>query len=206
MLNPQDFNSINNFESTPLVKESDQNVDVPQKFVIAGIYELPFGKGRRFGNNVHGVVNQVIGGWQLNFDVTYQSGNVSEYPNAPQVAPGSAKLDNPTNKQWFDTSLWKRPDGTAVAVQEPFTLRNFPFLFSDVRRPGYENWDMSLSKYFPITERVRLQFRFEMINMLNHPFYQNLASTDVTHPLFGQLNPVQANLPRFIKLAMHLNW
>jgi len=205
-LNPQDFAGLTNFENTPLVRESDQNVDVPQKFVIAGIYELPFGKGRKFGSNVGGIVNQIIGGWQLNFDVTYQSGNVVDYPNALQNAPGSAKLDNPTNKQWFNTSLWKKPDGTPIALPEPFTQRNFPFLFSDVRRPGYQNWDMSLSKYFPLHEKLRLQFRFEMVNMLNHPFYQNLASTDVNNALFGQLNPVQANLPRFIKLAMHLTW
>lgn len=205
-LNSQFFGGLDNFDSTRLVKESDQNVDIPQKFVIAGIYELPFGKGQPLGNNVSGLVNQIIGGWQLNFDVTYQSGMVTDYPNAQQNAPGSAKLDNPTNKEWFDTSLWRRPDGTAVAVQEPFTLRDFPFFLGDVRRPGYQNWDASLSKYFPIKENLRLQFRFEMVNMLNHPFYQNLASTDVTSPLFGQLSPTQANLPRFIKLAMHLTW
>ena len=206
ILYPQAFAGLNNFENTPLVKESDQNVDIPQKFVIAGIYELPFGKGRPFGSNVSGIVNQIIGGWQVNWDVTYQSGNVVDYPNALQNAPGSAKLANPTNKQWFNTSLWKKADGTPIPLSEPFTLRNWPFLFSNVRRPGYQNWDMSLSKYFPIHEKVKLQFRFEMVNMLNHPFYQNLASTDVNNALFGQLNPVQANLPRFIKLAMHLNW
>jgi hypothetical protein len=207
ILDARDFGGLTNFKATKLQKESDQNVDIPQKFVIAGIYELPFGKGRKFGSNVPGVLNQIIGGWQLNFDVTYQSGNVIDYPNAPQNAPGSAKLDHPTFKQQFDTSLWKKPNGTPVDLpQLQFTARTFPFLFSDVRRPGYQNWDASASKYFPLREQIRLQFRFEMVNMLNHPFYQNLASTDVTNPLFGQLNPVQANLPRFIKLALHLNW
>jgi hypothetical protein len=206
VLNAQDFGGLANWGDTPLVKESDQNVDIPRKFVVAGIYELPFGKGKLLAGSIPGILNQVIGGWQLNWDVTYQSGNVVDYPNALQVTPGSAKLDNPTSAQWFNTSLWKRPDGTAISLPEPFTLRNFPYLFSDVRRPGYQNWDASLSKYFPLRENVRLQFRFEMVNMLNHPFYQNLASTDVTNPLFGRLSPVQANLPRFIKLAMHLSW
>jgi len=206
ILNPPDFGGLNNWESTMLIKESDQNSDIPQKFVIAGIFELPFGKGRPIGGGVPGFVNQIIGGWQLNWDVTYQGGNVSEYPNALQNAPGSAKLDNPTRKQWFNTALWKKPDGTPIALPEPYTLRNFPYLFSDVRRPGYQNWDASLAKYFPIKETLRLQFRFEMVNMMNHPFMQNLASVDVTNPLFGQLSPNQANLPRFIKLAMNLNW
>jgi hypothetical protein len=206
ILNPPDFGGVGNWESTKLIKESDQEVDIPQKFVIAGIYELPFGKGKPLAAGVPGIVNQIIGGWQLNWDVTYQSGMVADYPNALQNAPGSAKLDNPTRTQWFNTSLWKKPDGTPVALPEPYTLRNFPLLFGDVRRPGYQNWDTSLSKYFPIRENLKLQFRFEMVNMMNHPFMQNLASVDVTHPLFGQLSPTQANLPRFIKLAMHLNW
>ncbi len=206
ILNPPDFGGLNNLDSTDLVKESDQQVDIPRKFVIAGIYELPFGHGKAYGNSVPGVVNHVIGGWQFNWDVTYQSGMVSDYPNALQATPGSAKLDNSTKHQVFNTSLWKKADGTPVALPEAYTLRNFPFRFSDVRRPGYQNWDASMSKYFPLKESLKLQFRFEMVNMLNHPFHQDLSSVDVTNPLFGQLRPVQANLPRFIKLALHLNW
>ncbi|MFN7937355.1 MAG: carboxypeptidase-like regulatory domain-containing protein [Bryobacteraceae bacterium] len=205
-LNAQDFGGINNFDGTTLIKEADQNTDIPQKFVIAGIYELPFGNGKRIANTTNAVANHLVAGWQLNFNVTYQSGMVADYPNAPQVAPGSAKLDNPSSAQVFNTSLWKKSDGTPVALQEPFTLRTFPFFFSDVRRPGYQNWDVSMLKNFPIRESLRLQFRFEMVNMFNHPFYQNIQSTDVTNALFGRLNPQQANLPRFIKLAMHLTW
>jgi len=205
-LNAQDFGGLSSWENTKLVKESNQNIDAPQKFVIAGIYELPFGKGRQFASNVPGVVNQIIGGWQINWDVTYQSGWVVDYPNAPQIRPGSAKLPNPTRTQVFDTSLWKTPSGTPVPTQEPYTLRTFPLLFSDVRRPGYQNWDTSLSKYFPLRESLKLQFRFEMVNMMNHPWFADMASTDVTSPAFGRLNPTQRNLPRFIKLVMHLHW
>ncbi|MCX6620968.1 MAG: hypothetical protein NTY38_07785, partial [Acidobacteria bacterium] len=206
ILNAPDFGGLNALSSTKLVKESDQEADIPRKFVIAGIYELPFGKGRPYASSVPGIVNQIIGGWQFNWDVTYQAGMVADYPNALQNAPGSAKISNPTFKQLFNTSLWKTSAGTSVPLPEAYTLRNFPYFFSDVRRPGYQNWDASLSKYFPIKENVKLQFRFEMVNMLNHPFYQNLASTDVTNALFGSMNPQQSNLPRFIKLAMHLNF
>ncbi|MBI1790422.1 MAG: carboxypeptidase regulatory-like domain-containing protein [Acidobacteria bacterium] len=207
ILNAQDFGGVTNFESTKLVKEPDQNIDTPRKFVIAGIYELPFGKGRKFAAGVPGVVNQIIGGWQFNYDVTYQKGWVVDYPNAPQNAPGSAKLSgDQTGDRWFNTSLWKTASGTPVPTQEPFTLRAFPYLFSDVRRPGYKNWDASVSKYFPIREKLRLQFRFEMVNMMNHPWFADIASTDVTNAQFGRLNPTQRNLPRFIKLVMHLNW
>jgi len=55
---------------------------------------------------------------------------------------------------------------------------------------------------------VRLQLRFEMINAFNHPWFPNLASgaLNVTNAAFGQLDPVQRNLPRFIKLALNLSW
>ncbi len=207
ILNAQDF-QFTNFKDVKLVKESNQNIDAPQKFVIAGIYELPLGKGRKFAGSVNSVVNHIIGGWQLNYDVTYQKGFVVDYPNAAQNAPGSAKLPQSerTVGRWFNTSLWRDSSNRPVATQEPFTLRTFPLRFSDIRRPGYENWDASLSKIFPITEKVRLQFRFEMVNMMNHPILANIQSVDVTNAGFGQLNPTQGNLPRFIKLVTHLNW
>jgi len=42
--------------------------------------------------------------------------------------------------------------------------------------------------------------------MMNHPWFADMLSTDVTNAAFGRLNPTQRNLPRFIKLAMHFNW
>ncbi|MGH9671548.1 MAG: TonB-dependent receptor domain-containing protein, partial [Bryobacteraceae bacterium] len=207
VLNPQNFVRTN-FESTPLVKQSALNIDAPQKFTAVGIYELPVGKGKRFASQSGRAVDLLIGGWQLNWDVTYQSGWAVDYPNAAQNQPGSAKLPagERTATRWFNTSLWKTAAGTPVPTQEPMTLRTFPLRFGDVRRPDYQNWDASLSKNFPIKEQVRLQFRFEMVNMMNHPWFADIASVDVTNAAFGQLNPTQRNLPRFIKLALHLHW
>ena len=200
--NGQAFGGVGNLDATRLTKESNQNIDAPQKFVIAGIYELPFGKGRKFAATVPGVVDQIIGGWQINWDIVHQSGWVVDYPNAPQNAPGSAKISNPDYKHVFNTALFL----TGTKTQESNTLRTWPYLFSDVRRPGYHNYDMSVSKYFPINEKVRLQFRGEGVNMLNHPWFADMASVDITNGGFGQLNPTQRNLPRFIKLALHLTF
>ena len=85
-------------------------------------------------------------------------------------------------------------------------MANFPLRFSDVRLPGYRNWDASVSKYFPIHERMRLQFRFEAVNALNHPWFAAIASVDVTNAQFGRLNPQESNLPRFLKLGLNLQW
>ena len=192
LLNLQDLN-LSDPASTKLVKQSADQIDIPQKFNLAGVYELPFGKGKALLAGASRALDYAIGGWELNWNVTYTKGWAAPYPNAAQVKPGSAKLSNPTIEQWF-------------GAQEPFTLRTFPQRFSDVRLPGYQNWDVSVSKYFAIYERVRMQFRFEAVNALNHPQFTSLASVDVTNPQFGRLNPVQGNLPRFLKLGLNLQW
>jgi len=205
LLNAQYLN-LANPASTPLVKQPADQIDIPQKFNVAGVYELPFGKGKPLASNIPGAVNQIIGGWELNWNITYMKGWPIAYPNANQVRPGSAKLSNPTIPQWFDTSLWMDSAGKRVAAQEPYTLRTFPLRFSDVRLPGYQNWDASISKFFPIYERLRMQFRFEMVNAFNHPWFTSIASVDVTSAAFGRLNPTQNNLPRFLKLGLNMQW
>ena len=206
LLNAQDF-VLSRPEDTRLEKRSAGQVDIPQKFTVLGLYELPFGRKKTFGANWSKAIDCFLGGWQLNWDITYQRGWVVSYPNAKQVRPGSAKLSNPTPGQWFNTALWDDPaTGRRVSRQEPFTLRDFPTLFGDVRFPGYRNWDASVSKYFPLRERMKLQFRMEMINAFNHPWFCNIASVDVTDPRFGQLEVTQRNLPRNIKLVLMLQW
>ena len=188
------------------MKQPADQIDIPQKFNLAGLYELPFGKGKKFASGIPKAVDYIIGGWELNANITYSKGWAIAYPNAAQVQPGSAQLSDPTIAQYFNTSLWKDASGKFVTAQEPNTLRTFPLRFSDVRVPGNKNWDASISKYFQIYERVRMQFKFEGVNMLNHPWFTGIASVDVTNAQFGRLNPTQGNLPRFLKLGLNLQW
>ncbi|MFN0100655.1 MAG: carboxypeptidase regulatory-like domain-containing protein [Bryobacteraceae bacterium] len=204
-LNIQDFN-VSDPAGSPLVKQSADNIDIPRKFNLAAVWELPFGQGKPFASGVNRAADFLVGGWELNVNMTYMKGWNIAYPNAAQVNPGSAALDNPTVAQYFNTSLWNDSAGTRVRAQEPFTLRTFPLRFSDVRVPGYQNWDASVSKFFPIHERLKAQFRFEAVNAMNHPWYTAIASVDVTNPQFGRLNPVQGNLPRFLKLGLNLQF
>ncbi len=192
--------------STQLIKQPADQIDIPQKFNILAVLELPVGKGRRFGNDVPKAVDLLIGGWGLDMNVTYMKGWAVAYPNAAQVTSGSAKLENPAIPQWFNTSLWNDSTGKRVASQEANTLRTFPLRFSDVRLPGYQNWDVSLSKTFPIHERFKAQFKFEAVNAMNHPWFTGIASVDVTNAQFGRINPSQNNLPRFLKLGLVLRW
>jgi hypothetical protein len=132
-----------------------------------------------------------------------------DYANALQAVQGSAKINGlgPNFEAW-DTSLWNEPNGRRVGALSPFELRTFQTRFGDVRAPGYQNWDASLAKFFPIHERVRLQFRFEMVNALNRPWFARPHgnATNVSSQQFGTLQPIQDNLPRFIKLGLNLVW
>ncbi len=206
--NNQDF-LIGNAEGTRLERRSAGDIDIPQKFSIAGVWDLPVGRGKPLGGNMGRVADLILGGWQMNFNVTYSKGWTLDYANALQAVAGSAELDGGLNKNTFeiwDTSLWDTAGGGRVAALSPFELRTFQTRFGDVRTPGYQNWDASLAKFFPITEDVRLQFRFEMVNALNRPWFSRVASNNVSNAQFGTLRPRQENLPRFIKLGLNLRW
>jgi hypothetical protein len=192
--------------STELVKQPAAEIDIPQKFNFVAVVDLPFGKGRHFGNDMPKALDFVAGGWGLDMNITYMSGPAINYPNAAQVTAGSAKIDNPTIPKWFNTDLWNDSTGTRVKAQESYTLKTFPLRFSDVRLPGYQNWDLGLSKTFPIHERLNAQFKFEAVNAMNHPWFTSIASVDVTNASFGRINPSQNNLPRFLKLGLVLKW
>ncbi|MGJ5819826.1 TonB-dependent receptor domain-containing protein [Paludibaculum fermentans] len=211
LLNAQDLN-LSDVYSSRLENRSAQETDVPHKFSFAGVYELPFGRGRSLGNNMNKVADAVLGGWQLNWNLTLQSGWALDYPNVKQVQNGDARPTDAQKAQGylFNVDLWNDPTTgkRVVAQQEPFTLRDFPTRFGSARVPGYKNIDASVAKNFRITESMRLQFRGEMVNATNSPWFSRLASngTNVTNANFGKLDITQRNLPRFVKLVLNLSW
>ncbi|MCL4844421.1 MAG: hypothetical protein KJZ79_21385, partial [Bryobacteraceae bacterium] len=201
LLNDQDF-ELAMPSASRLEKRSANQIDIPQRLVLTGTWEMPFGKGKTIGADWGKALNFLAGGWTVNGNATMSAGWTIDYPNANQNTVGSAAIDNQTATMMaFDTTLW-RP----FQAIEPFTLRQFPSRFGDVRSPGYRNLDASLSKYFPITETIRAQFRFEMINATNTPWFPRVQSLDVQNANFGRLDPVQRNLPRWLKLGLVLNW
>ncbi|MBM3739085.1 MAG: hypothetical protein FJW39_25200 [Acidobacteria bacterium] len=141
--------------------------DSAGRFVFSSIYELPFGKGKRF-NSSSGAVNRIIGGWQVDGVLTLQSGSPlavrganNFLANRPNSTGVSAKLpaDQRSTARWFDTSQFVNPPN--------FTFGNVGRLLPDVRGPGIRNLDLSVIKTTQITERVGLQFRAESFNVSN---------------------------------------
>ncbi len=142
--------------------------DIPQRFVLSSVYEVPFGRGRAWLNR-GGLANAVLGGWSLGGILQLQSGspftpttgrdiaNVGTTTRPDRNGPGT--VPNPGILQWFDASVFSNP-------------ANFTFGNSGVnilRGPGSQTLDAILSKDFPLgSDSRRLQFRFEAFNVFNH--------------------------------------
>jgi len=150
-------------------EKSVDATDTPHSFVLSYVYELPVGKGKKFGSGMNGVANTVIGGWQTSgaltlkegFPLTVTQSNANPFGVGQHVnVTGDYHLSNRSFTKWFNTS--------AFTPAAEFDLGNAPRYFSDLRAPAYKNWDISIQKYFPLNERYRFQFRMDMFNALNH--------------------------------------
>jgi len=146
--------------------------DTPHMFQMAFVYELPTGKGKAFAQE--GVASKILGGWQLN-------GNVSLIAGRPfTVVADGGSLNAPGNTQTADQvktdvakigSLDEFFDKTAFAgvTQTRFGTSGRNIL----RGPGVANLSLSLFRDFPIGERFKLQFRAESFNFTNTPHFNN---------------------------------
>ncbi len=182
--------------------------DIPHRFVISYIYELPFGRGHRLGGDFPKSVNWVLGGWQVNGITTLQSGtpltitasNVSGLGNPTERANNnghSGKLEGDVHdrlNRYFDTTVFSQP--------APFTLGNTAAYLSDLRTHYVNNTDLSLFKQFFPTEHVRIQFRAEFLNAFNRVQF-SAPNTSVTSTSFGVITS-QANSPRQIQFGLKI--
>lgn len=149
--------------------------DVAQRFVFSGIYQLPFGKSRRW-ESANRFLNASIGGWQVNSVTTIQTGLPVVIRGAdnlradrPNSTGASAKLSDHNAYRWFDTNAFVNPLN--------YTFGNVGRVLPDVRTPGVVNIDLSVVKDTSIREGFRVEFRAEAFNFANHV---NLGFPDVT--------------------------
>lgn len=195
--------------------------DIPHRIVVSGIWELPFGHGRKWGHDWNGFVNSVIGDWQVGGVYQWQSGrpiNLDSrniYFNCPQGMPRTT-IKGSTVDHTFDTSCFYFHDAAVQTngVDDPVkqradqrirlanNIRNFPSRWSAFRGQPLNLWDLSLIKNFRITERLKLQTRAEFLNAFNHPQFAD-PNTDPTSSNFAKTTG-QNNLPRNVQVALKL--
>jgi hypothetical protein len=176
--------------------ESLGSLDFPHRVAISGIYEFPFGKGRRWLADAPKVVDVLAGGWQLNAVIIYQSGQALGFGNALFIGDvGDIPLDGSEREadRWFNTEAGFNRNS---AQQLASNYRTFPLRFGGVRGDRQDRWDLSLLKNFAITEQVRLQFRAEAFNALNSTIFNN-PNTSPTSGSFGRTTGTQAQARTF---------
>jgi hypothetical protein len=182
--------------------------DSAKRFVLSGVYELPFGRGKRYLGSSNAIVNGFLGGWQTNGILVLQDGlplvvrgannNAANRPNSTGV---SAAL--PTGERnrlrWFDTAQFVNPPA--------WTFGDVGRTLPDVRSPGIVSLDFSIIKNTRFAERYNLQFRAEAFNILNKTnfFAPNTSFTAGANglnnnPNFGVVSG--AREPRNIQLAL----
>jgi outer membrane receptor protein involved in Fe transport len=187
-------------------ERSLDNIDIPHRFVLSEVYELPFGKGRRFASTMPAVANAIFGGWSIGSIVTVASG----------VPYSIVVQGNPANSGTFD--IVNRPNvigdpyatnrtvdrdfNTAVFVATPpNTIGNLGR--NTMRQRGFFNWDFSSHKEFRFHERFALQFRFEAFHFSNTPRF-GIPGATLGTATFGKITG--ADTPRNLQFGMKLVW
>jgi hypothetical protein len=184
--------------------------DLPQDFVANAIWDLPVGKGRKYGSNMNKVANAILGGWGVSTIVRIGSGLPLQFtaPNDlstygfPVLRPNITSMGDLTSGQktpnrWFNTA--------AVLDPAPYTIGSAPRWFGAVRTAGNRQADISLSKSWQIFEKTRFQFRVEGYNVTNTPQYGR-ADTGLGDGGFGRVTSTTNIGPRNLQLGARLDF
>ena len=151
------------------------NYDRTHNIQVTNIWELPFGRGKRFAQGR--AASMIFGGWQLNNILSFMSGTPFS------VSASGTSLDLPGSTQRADQIKANVAIGGGTGPGQsyfdptafaPITAARFGNAgFNSLRGPGIGNWDVGLFREFPIRERFRMQFRAEAFNATNTPHFAN---------------------------------
>jgi hypothetical protein len=166
------------YPANPSLDYGPAATDVRHLAAFNATYELPIGHGQALLSSASPLINHAVSGWSLSTIATLQTG----FPFSPQLGynpTGSGDTRNPIRPNLapnFTGSLYAR-GSTATRVAQFFSPAAFTApIYGTVGNlsrdtltgPGYADWDLSLLKSTLLTERIRLQFRAEFFNVLNH--------------------------------------
>ncbi|HYM12436.1 MAG TPA: TonB-dependent receptor [Bryobacterales bacterium] len=175
--------------------------DLRQRFTANVVYELPFGRNRRFLGSANHAADALLGGWDVASIISRQSGrpltlglpgdplNTGNGNGRPNYLGGPTSVSNATINQWFNTAAFGAP--------LPYTPGNAGR--GIMLGPGLFSWDFAVYKTFAFTERHHLQFRTEFFNFPNHANFGNPGTTLGT-PTFGQIT--SAGDPRTLQFGL----
>jgi hypothetical protein len=192
----------------PNLSKGPSDFDRTHNFTAAVVYELPFGKDKRYGSTWSGPMEAALGGWQFNtnvmilsgrpFEVSYRDASLDRDtgPNRPDLI---GDPDGPQNRdQWFNT-IPIGSSGSAFGRPAVGTFGNLGRLA--LRGPGYWRVDASFFKNLWLGQQRRIEARVEVVNIFNHvnldnpdgqvgvPGNDNSNAGRITSTAYGNTDP-----------------
>lgn len=188
-----------------LYDRGHSDYDVPIRFVLSGVYELPFGRGKTFLSSAPQKVNYLVGGWQLNTITTLTAGQYGTATLPTDWLNIGAFSTSRPNVQW---NLVKKGRTLPTQYLNPAAF-TYPSTHIEgnagrntIALPGYANVDLSLFKSAKIYRESIFQLRFEFFNVLNHTQFNGPNGTLGSG--FGQITSTRS--PRIIQLGARIQW
>jgi hypothetical protein len=209
--------SINGIAGATLARLQDPNnldaeyslsqFDIAQIAQFSGVYQLPFGKGKKFSGN--GFVNGILGGMRVSGTYRWDSGlpvivTMAGGLNLPTYGPQRPNLNAPLIKASGVNLGQYFADPGALSVPQPLYEGTAPRVLDTVRIPGTNNFSLSADKDFKLTERMALKFRWEAFNLFNHVQFAG-PNTAFNTADFGKIT-AQANQPRIQQLSLRVSF
>jgi hypothetical protein len=171
--------------------------DRPNNYDLAGLYQLPFGRGQHFLSSAHGVLNVLVGNWAVSSLYTWHSGAPIAWGNMIYYG-GPLNYNSRNVNHAFDTTQFN----TVSSQQLSQNYRTFPSQFNNLRVDATNNINLAVTKDFALREKVRLQFRADAFNVCNHVLFDTPNVTP-TSGAFGTITN-QTNTPRIIQGGLRL--
>ncbi len=170
----QQFNNdLETYQNQLVWQDSNQP---HHRVTAAGTYELPIGRGKAFLGSMPRIADAIIGGWQINGVMTYNTGDYPRFTTALNVT-GNPCLSNPTPQAWFNASAFSLPTG--------YQIQTNPIQYSCLTGPSFFDLDASILKNFHITEKVQGQLKMSAYNATNK-LNRGDPNTDINSGNFGQ--------------------
>jgi hypothetical protein len=205
--NPQNIHNL-------VAEKGPSSFDVKLNNVTSVVYQVPFGKGRKFGATMNPFLDAMVGGWDLNTINTAHTGTPLDVIYGASTANDNTGLSNDYRGQAF---LRPNVSGSATSQSRSQMLNTYfaGYTFTvppasapygnvgrnSFRAPSFEQWDFAANKNFRITEGIKLQFRSEFFNLLNHTNF-GVPDTKTTDAAFGTIRSTYAS--RQIQFALKL--
>ncbi len=180
------------------------DIDRSHNLAFAGVWDLPFGRGRAYLRDMRGIGQFLLGGWTANVNFIYQSGVPLGAWRSWEFLCGDPTAVARTETRWFFndrtrfSQCWRQ--------LRPFEYIVLPARFHQIRSHAAPQIDLMISKKFDIGERYQIEFRGEAFNAFNTPLRGDPPSTNPAAADFGILPVAQLNFPRNIQLGMRVRF